>query len=91
MRYLFWIVLMLAATVFAGWAVLGTWAPRNGLEMFLTMAFFMGGPIGGFWMLYKAIRSEKRPWPFVFLSFIPMSFVWYYFERVRPSKLNLAV
>lgn len=33
------------------------------------------------WMLYQAIRYEIRPWRFILLSFLPFSFIWYYFER----------
>ncbi len=37
--------------------------------------------IGALWMLYQAIRYEIRPLVFCFLSIIPFSFVWYYYER----------
>ena len=45
-------------------------------------------PFGAFWMMYVSIRYEERPFPLVALAlFIPFSFLWYYFERVRPGKL----
>jgi hypothetical protein len=37
--------------------------------------------IGTLWMAYQAIRCEIRPLRFVLLSFLPLSFFWYYFER----------
>jgi hypothetical protein len=37
-------------------------------------------------MLYIAVRYEKRPLQFALLSVIPYTFLWYYFERVRPGK-----
>lgn len=40
-----------------------------------------GNEIVALWMLYQAIRYEIRPWRFILLSFLPFSFVWYYFER----------
>jgi hypothetical protein len=39
-------------------------------------------------MLYRAIRYEKRPLPYVFLAFVPYAFLGYYFERVRGKKLE---
>ncbi len=37
-------------------------------------------------MLYIAVRHEKHPLKFILLAFIPYSFIWYYFECVRPGK-----
>jgi hypothetical protein len=40
-------------------------------------------------MMYMSIRYEKHPLPMVLLAaFIPFSFLWYYFERVRRGKLR---
>jgi len=39
--------------------------------------------IGFLWMLYQVIRYEIHPWRFILLSFLPFSFVWYYYERYR--------
>ena len=33
------------------------------------------------WMIYQAIRYEIQPWRFILLSFLPFSFIWYYYER----------
>jgi hypothetical protein len=88
MRHLLWALLTLAALAVGIWIVLGAWNPTNGFELFVVMVFFMGSPIGGFWMLYRSIRYEKKPLIYIILSFAPLAFLWYYFERVRPLKLQ---
>lgn len=40
-----------------------------------------GNQIVALWMLYQSIRYEIRPWRFILLSFLPFSFIWYYYER----------
>lgn len=40
-----------------------------------------GNQVIALWMLYQAIRYEIRPWRFILLSFLPFSFIWYYYER----------
>jgi hypothetical protein len=51
--------------------------------------------IGTLWMAYQAIRYEIRPLRFVLLSFLPLSFFWYYFERYSrrhgPHRFPIAV
>jgi hypothetical protein len=51
--------------------------------------------IGTLWMSYQAIRYEIRPFRFVLLAFLPLSFVWYYYERYLrrsgPRRLPIAV
>ena len=37
---------------------------------------------GAFWMLYQAVRYERRVGRYVLLSFIPFMFVWYSLVRV---------
>jgi hypothetical protein len=37
--------------------------------------------LGALWMLYQAVRFELRPFLYCVLSIIPLSFVWYYYER----------
>ncbi len=38
-------------------------------------------------MIYRAIRYERRSAPYIVLAFVPLSFLWYYVERVRSSRL----
>lgn len=37
---------------------------------------------GAFWMLYQAVRYEKRVGKYVLLSFVPFMFVWYSLVRI---------
>ena len=44
-------------------------------------------PIGGWWAVYQCIRYERRPWRYIALVlFIPLGFVWYYFERYKKRE-----
>ena len=69
------------------WVMAGPEAPRHNPWI---IGFFVGystvAPIGAYWMLYQAIRYEEHPWPFIVLAFLPCSFFWYYFERVRNQE-----
>jgi hypothetical protein len=86
MRILFWVLLGLAVTGLAFYMITSPWFPVNPATMFLAFIVFGVSPIGSFWMLYVAIRNERRPLPFILLAFLPYTFLWYYFERVRPGK-----
>lgn len=42
------------------------------------------GALGGFWLIYDALRYEDRPWKFILGALlIPIFFVWYYVDRAR--------
>ena len=56
--------------------------------LFAFVILFALPPLGSFWMMYMSIRHEKKPLSMVLLSFIPFTFLWYYFERVRECKLG---
>jgi len=48
-------------------------------------AFTVSG-LGGWWMLYRIVRHEKRLLPLIIVPIlIPNSYLWYYFERVKPK------
>jgi hypothetical protein len=87
MKLFLWILLGFAVTGLAFWAIV-TEGPENPVLVSLAVVVFAASPIGAFWMLYVAIRYETHPLPMVPMAFIPFSFLWYYFERVRPGKLN---
>ncbi len=74
----------------AGLIVTGGGAPQSNpwiLAAFFTV--FAIPPLGAFWMMYVAIRYEERPLPMILLAvFVPFTFVWYYFARVRPGKVR---
>jgi hypothetical protein len=48
--------------------------------VFLFTSIFVAN-IGGFWMLYRAVRHEKRVARYVLLAFGPYRFVWYLLVR----------
>jgi len=41
---------------------------------------------GAFWMLYQAVRHERRVGRYVLLAFVPFMFVWYSLVRVPLRK-----
>jgi hypothetical protein len=64
-------------------------APENNPAILVAfIALFAIPPLGAFWMMYMSVRHEKSPLPMVLLAFIPFTFLWYYFERVRAGKLR---
>lgn len=86
MKLLLWVLLGLAVTGLAFWMVTTSGIPRNPFIVFLFVAVYAVAPVGAFWMLYVAIRNERHPLPVILLAFVPYSFLWYYFERVRAGK-----
>jgi hypothetical protein len=86
LKSLAWVVLIASLSAFAFWVVVGPWFPRNPKVIFALVVFFAIPNLGTLWMLYTSVRHEQNPWPFVALSLIPYSFIWYYFERARPGK-----
>ena len=78
-----WGAWFLGASIFAFWAVAGTWQPHSALAEGFLIAFFMLHPPGAFWMAYRVIHYEERLWPLLPMAGLPYSYVWYYFERVR--------
>ena len=48
--------------------------------------YIMAGNIGAFWMIYQAVRYERRVGRYVLLAFVPFMFVWYALVRVPLRK-----
>lgn len=86
MRTALWIGIILFLTAIAFWIVNGPWYPHSSIALFFTCAFFAAPGIGGLWMLFTVVRCEKKPLPIALVAFFPFTFLWYYFERVRPRK-----
>lgn len=86
MKKLPWIILALGLSGFALWVVTGPWYPKNSFAIFLLALFFGLSALGGWWMLYVAVKHEKHPLRFVLLALIPYAFIWYYFERFQPGN-----
>ena len=68
------------------WAFNTQWTPRNDWEVLVLGIVCAVSPLGGLWVFYQAIRYEKDLLPYLLLGFLPFSFVWYYFERMRPHR-----
>lgn len=68
----------------------GTWVrPRLIQNPFLGVFLICLGfaaNIGAFWMMYQAVRYERRVGRYVLLAFIPFMFVWYSLVRVPLHK-----
>lgn len=64
----------------------GTWVRPMLIQNFYFAVFLaslsFAANIGGFWMIYQAIRYERRVGRYVLLAFIPFMFVWYSLVRV---------
>jgi hypothetical protein len=87
MKKLLWIIPSIAMIIFAFWVVTTSVEISPTPVNLLWIGLLFGiPPLGGFWMMYTAIRYEKRPLPFLLLAFLPFSFVGYYFERVRGKR-----
>lgn len=87
MKLFLWIVVGFVTVGLAAWIITANNGPQNPLLMALVIVVFCVPPLGAFWMLYMSIRYEKHPLPMILLAlFVPYTFLWYYFERIRPRK-----
>jgi hypothetical protein len=85
MKRVLWLVLLGGATWFALWEVTSP-SRASGPGLVFIVVFFALHPFGAAWMIHTILRSEKRAAKFFLLALVPYSFVWYYFERVRPGR-----
>ncbi|HKV05074.1 MAG TPA: hypothetical protein VJO53_08215 [Candidatus Acidoferrales bacterium] len=91
MKRLGWISLSICLTAFEVWAVLGT-PGHVGFDnhpfLFpLIIATFTVSGLGGWWMLFRIVRHEKRVFPMILVPLlVPNSFLWYYFERIAQQR-----
>jgi hypothetical protein len=79
-------LLAVIAWLVALWFQLGIQDPRFIPAFALFMLPVVIHAVGLVWMIYTAIRYEEQPLPFLFLSCVPFTFVWYYFARIRAGK-----
>jgi hypothetical protein len=87
MKLIIHIVAGFVAMAAAALLIAGEQAPASSPAILVAfVALFAIPPFGAFWMMYQAIRHEKNPFPMIALAFIPYTFLWYYFERIRPGK-----
>ena len=85
-----WILVGLLVAGLVFWLITMPGTTRNPVLMLLIGIVFVVLPLGAFWMLYVSLRQEKHPLPIILLAFIPYTFLWYYFERVRPGRRLLS-
>ncbi|HET7213470.1 MAG TPA: hypothetical protein VFL79_07780 [Terriglobia bacterium] len=82
-----WAFLLVTVGVFGLWVAFGPYSLSDNAGIGLIVgAIFVLPTVGTFWMLYRSIRYEEQPLPFVFLAFIPYAFVWYYFAHASRSS-----
>jgi hypothetical protein len=85
-HFLAWFLPMLIYIVLVfGVSVRPLWLSNIFFAVFL-MCLSMLSNIGAFWMLYQAVRYERRVGRYALLSFIPFMFVWYSLVRVPLRK-----
>jgi hypothetical protein len=57
---------------------------RHKEMLLLLIPFCVVAPAGGWWAIYQCIRREQHPVKYLaIVIFVPLGFVWYYFERYR--------
>ena len=89
MRVAFWVLLGLGASGLAFWLIASNIVPQNPLVKMFIIALFTLPSVGSFWMLYMVVRHERSPLGYIILAFIPFTFMWYYFDRVKPGKYDI--
>ena len=73
--------------LFCGFATIASPAPiKNPYFEFLMVCLAITSNFGCYWMLYQAIRYERRVGRYVVLSFVPFMFLWYVFVRLPLRK-----
>jgi apolipoprotein N-acyltransferase len=88
MKLVSWVVGGFASAGAAMWWISSQSPPPTILVGVLVAVLFGAPAFGAFWMMYVAIRHERNPLPMVLLSFIPFTFLWYYFERVKQGGVR---
>lgn len=81
-----WVLLGFGALSLDMWLITRPWFPSTVLAEIMSAAIAAVATIGGFWMLYTVVRYEKNPWPYIFLTLVPFTPLWYYFERIKPTR-----
>jgi hypothetical protein len=52
----------------------------------ILMVLILANNLGAFWMLYQAVRYEKRVLKYVVMAFMPFMFIWYALVRLPLRK-----
>jgi hypothetical protein len=67
----------------------GSFRPVLFRNLFITVLFIflhVSEVLGVFWMMYQAVRYERRVGRYALLAMIPFMFVWYSLVRVPSRK-----
>ena len=91
MRTLLHVLIALALTCIAIFTVISSWYPKNAAEMFAAGAYVAFASIGQWWMIFMIVRQERKMWRLIWVALLPFSFIWYYFERVRPRRAGASI
>jgi hypothetical protein len=91
-RFLLWFIPLSLIATFLPFALLVSSKTRG----FLPLVVLVGIvhtiiPLGGYWMIYQAIRYEQRVGWFVLFAFLPLMFMWYRLVRYpnRPKLIRV--
>jgi hypothetical protein len=82
-----WVAVILAANVLHLWMFFHLNLETYPLATRVGIGFQAAACVGPFWMLYDwFVKKGKRTWmAWMWLFLVPWGFIWYYFEKYRPS------
>lgn len=88
MKAVYWAAIILVLNVLHLWMFLHLDLERNPVATRIGVGIHLAACIGPFWMLYDwFIKRQQRRWKtWTWFFFVPWGFLWYYFEKYRPSK-----
>ncbi|HXH67913.1 MAG TPA: hypothetical protein VNI81_11990 [Candidatus Limnocylindrales bacterium] len=72
-----------ALMVYVGLMILLTLVTRNPLAAQIPAFLAACSVPGAVWLVYRAVRYEKRPGLYLLMAIVPFSFIWYYFGRFK--------
>jgi hypothetical protein len=72
-----------ALIVYVGLMILLTLVTRNPLAAQIPAFLAACAVPGAVWLVYQAVRYEKRPGLYLLMAIVPFSFIWYYFGRFK--------
>jgi hypothetical protein len=84
MKLAMWVLMGSSVIGVSFWLIIVTQA--NPIPVSVFVLADAAATVGAIWMMESATREETHPGPVIWLAFLPFSFLWYYFERVRPLR-----
>jgi heme/copper-type cytochrome/quinol oxidase subunit 4 len=88
MRPIHWVAIILIANILHLLMFLHLDLEKHPVAARVGIGIHIVAVIGPFWMLNDwFIKRRKGKWKaWTWLAFVPWGFLWYYFEKYRPSK-----